>query len=118
MYPEEKKFKHELMKEKRRTRVLTDLVDLQSKVINQLQTLLVYQTKPLCRLGHYGCYIDHKKYNFVKPESKSSFKTETRVIDPVMKKKFHLKDKMSSSTLSKKVRSSSVRVWCTSSFKK
>ena len=60
MYPEEKKFKHELMKEKRRTRVLTDLVDLQSKVINQLQTLLAYQTKPLCRLGHYGCYIDHK----------------------------------------------------------
>jgi len=38
MYPEEKKLKHELVKEKRRTRVLTDLVDLQSKVINQLQT--------------------------------------------------------------------------------
>ena len=47
------------------------MIDAQSKVISQLKTLLAYQTKPACRLGHYGCYIDHKRYNFVKLENES-----------------------------------------------
>ena len=62
----------QLQREQLKNAWLIKETDIQRKIICQQKTLQSsHQTKPTCILGHIRCSIDHLKYNYFRPSSKT-----------------------------------------------
>ena len=92
--------KGKLIKECRRSNLLTTETTIQNQVIHQLKRLLnSSQTKPTCMLGHKHCEINHGRYNLVNCQPRNEFKTtssnnENKVPAPKLDKKMRFIIKM------------------------